>query len=443
MSGGHTTYDSDELGGGVFTLRLKEAAAKAAASKVANGAPKEESPSTKEPVNNEPQMPWTSRLVCAADVVQGSTEWLWLNRIPRGELALLSGLKGAGKTQLLASVAYHMTTGAPWPDEVAQRRREPCDVILVSAEDSREKTLVPRLAAAGAVLERVHILPIIKIDPRSKRPRAFLLSDDLEELEREIDELSKKSRPVGLVGLDPITSTFGSGRVNSNNTTDVRGVLTPVTEFANRKDIAFFGVTHPAKNTQKALDAFIGSQAFVAVARTAFLSAEDESEEGRAVDRRLFSVVANNLGPKLGTLTYHLEQRIVARDERTQKDVTASYVVWGRDIGISANEIVRMSSGQRQSKCERVEEEIVSEVERAKAFLEERLRNGPMDQKEIESWAQAELIKTRTLKRAKLDLGIQSRPRRPKQGELSKDGRARPVYEWFKGPGGNRNDGHQ
>jgi hypothetical protein len=133
----------------------------------------------------------------------------------------------------------------------------------------------------------------------------------------------------------------------------------------------------------------------------------------------------------------------VAKDKRTEKDVTASYVVWGRDIGISANEIVRMSSGQRQSKGERVEEEILSEAERAKAFLEERLRNGPMDQKEIESWAQAEMIKARTLKRAKLDLGIQSRPRRPKQGELSKDGRARPVYEWFKPPGGNRNDGHQ
>jgi putative DNA primase/helicase len=74
-----------------------------------------------------------------------------------------------------------VTTGCDWPD--GYRGVEPGNVIMVTAEDSLDHTVVPRLRAAGADLERVKFLTSIKVDDKE---RSFLLGEDLEELEKAI-----------------------------------------------------------------------------------------------------------------------------------------------------------------------------------------------------------------------------------------------------------------
>ena len=83
------------------------------------------------------------------------TELHWENVIPRNELMLLAGNKGMAKSQITLSDAAITTTGGKWPDGRNGRAR---DVLIISAEDSAEQIIKPRLIAAGANHERCYIL---------------------------------------------------------------------------------------------------------------------------------------------------------------------------------------------------------------------------------------------------------------------------------------------
>ena len=105
-----------------------------------------------------------------------------------------------------------------WPDGASAIA--PMNVIMVTAEDALDQEVVPRLIAAGANLERVHILKCIKAD---NRRRQFLLAEDLDELQRAIKQIGD----VGLITIDPITAYMG-GKMDSHKTTEVRSQLGPL-----------------------------------------------------------------------------------------------------------------------------------------------------------------------------------------------------------------------
>src|SRR5262249_1362017 len=75
-------------------------------------------------------------------------------------------------------------------------------VVILSAEDSSNDTLRPRLEAAGADLARVHALQGTKIEGR---PVTFSLQAHLEMLGDKLVEIGD----VALVDIDPITSYMG------------------------------------------------------------------------------------------------------------------------------------------------------------------------------------------------------------------------------------------
>jgi putative DNA primase/helicase len=114
-------------------------------------------------------------LVCAADIVPRAKEWLWDGHLLRGAQELLTGIPGLGKSQLQCSYVAHITTGKPWPDG-SPGLGTPASVIMVTAEDALDQEVIPRLIAAGANLQKVHILRYIKTD---KKQRQFLISEDL------------------------------------------------------------------------------------------------------------------------------------------------------------------------------------------------------------------------------------------------------------------------
>ena len=211
---------------------------------------------------------------------------------------------------------------------------------MLTCEDSYAKTVIPRLLAAGANLERVHALPIIRIDDKTNR--AFLLTEDLDELER---HLARLPNPL-LTTIDPITGFLGSGKINSNSVTDIRGTLAPLSDLADRRNIAIHTVTHPPKTTTSAMNAFIGSQAFVAASRMAYLTTKEMDEEGKPSGRFLMAMVRSSLGPELPTLAYRLAQLAVAQDHRDGRTIIGSYAIWEAGvIDISANAALAAASG--------------------------------------------------------------------------------------------------
>jgi putative DNA primase/helicase len=87
---------------------------------------------------------------------------------------------------------------------------------MLCAEDDAADTIVPRLAAAGADLTRVYIVPAVERDGGGQR--LFSLEHDLDLLEREIVARGD----VRLVVIDPLSSCLGG-----TGDARVRGVASP------------------------------------------------------------------------------------------------------------------------------------------------------------------------------------------------------------------------
>ena len=83
--------------------------------------------------------------------------------------------------------------------------------------------------------------------------------------------------------IDPVSSYLG--KTDSHKNSEVRDLLEPLSELADRMRVAILSVTHFSKtgshNTTKALHRFIGSIAFTGAARAAFAVIEDAEHEGR------------------------------------------------------------------------------------------------------------------------------------------------------------------
>jgi DNA polymerase I-like protein with 3'-5' exonuclease and polymerase domains len=175
-------------------------------------------------------------LVRASDIVPRAMDWLWYGHILRGSQELLTGIPGGGKSQIHCALVAAVTTGGIWPDGC--NGIPPGNVIMLTAEDCLDQTIVPRLIAAGANRDRVFILKKIRKD---NRERMFLLNEDLEQLEQMI----KKIGDVWLTTMDPITAYMG-GKIDSHRATDVRGQLGPLADLAERTNIACRrSPTHP------------------------------------------------------------------------------------------------------------------------------------------------------------------------------------------------------
>src|SRR5262249_10827086 len=117
-------------------------------------------------------------LVRASEVVARPVRWLWRGRIARGEVTMLAGNPGQGKSHLALAIAATVTTAGEFP--VDHARAERGSVVIFSAEDAADDTIQPRLEAAGADLERCHIL--------HESEGGFSLANDLPRLENALAE---------------------------------------------------------------------------------------------------------------------------------------------------------------------------------------------------------------------------------------------------------------
>jgi AAA domain-containing protein len=220
-----------------------------------------------------------------------------------------------------------VTTGGEWP---CGEGRSPVagNVIILSAEDGAADTIIPRLMAAGADLSRVTVVSAIS-SADGKDRAAFNLQRDLALLEQKITEIGD----VVLVVVDPVSSYLG--KTDSHKNSEVRGVLEPLSDMADRTRVAILTITHFSKtgagHTTKALHRFIGSIAFTGAPRTAFAVIRDADSEGHF----FFLHVKNNLAPPPQGLAFRLGQILVI----TEPEIAGSYVCWdSAPVDISASQ---------------------------------------------------------------------------------------------------------
>jgi putative DNA primase/helicase len=321
----------------------------------------------------------------AADIPAELVQWLWPGRLAIGKHTCVAGEPGTGKSQISVAIAATLTTGGEWP--CGEGRAPLGSVIILSAEDGAADTIVPRLIAAGADLTRVHIVSSVsEIDGKGRR--AFNLQTDITLLERKISEIGD----VVLVIVDPVSSYMG--KTDSHKNSEVRGVLEPLSDMADRTRTAILTITHFSKagaaSSTKALHRFIGSIAFTGAPRAAFAVIDDAENEGR----KLFLHAKNNLAAPPQGLAFRLEQTIVA------DNIVASRVAWdGEPVIITANQALAAEAAGDDSRTARGD---------AEEFLRELLASGPVPQKEVKDAAEGAGLAWATVRRAKERLGVEA-----------------------------------
>lgn len=317
-------------------------------------------------------------------------KWLWPDRFAIGKLGIIAGLPDEGKGQTLAYIAAQVTNGGEWP--MSEGRSPQGSVVIFSDEDDPNDTLVPRFAAGGADLERIHIIKMVQ---DNKNSRMFSLVSDLDALRRKIIEIDD----VRLVLIDPISAYLGVGKVDSFRGTDVRAVLTPLTTLAIETKVAVIGVMHFNKKTDvtNALLRISDSLAFGAVARHVYGVIDDAENE-----RKLFVRAKNNVAAKMKnkTLGYRFGAREVAKDDETGEPIIAPHILWDPEyVDVTAVEAMQAAS---EAKSPAAKDE-------AMKFLSETLAKGPVLKTEIQEAAEANGVSERTLFRAKRDLKVVAR----------------------------------
>ncbi|MGO8870932.1 MAG: AAA family ATPase [Acidimicrobiales bacterium] len=220
-------------------------------------------------------------LVPASSIKIKPVHWLWKDRIPLGELTLLAGREGIGKSIIAYTLAAWITRGTM----KGRYFGEPRSVVVAATEDSWEHTIVPRLMAAGADLDRVFRIDVVTEDGIAG---LLTLPSDIADLHDAV-----RRSDAALVLLDPLISRL-SAHLDSHKDAEVRVALEPLTAFAKRAGVSVLGIIHVNKsNSSDALNVIMGSRAFGAVAR-AVLMAVKNPEDGTY----LFGLAKNNLGSK-------------------------------------------------------------------------------------------------------------------------------------------------
>ena len=230
--------------------------------------------------------------ITAAQITPKAVDWLIPGWLAAGNLTLLAGQAGMGKTTLALGLAAAVSRGGKWGNGLPVESGE---VVMWCGEDDLEHTIAPNLIASKADLNRIHFPAAVKT---ASGPREFNPETDMPGIAARMEQLDNPK----LLVIDPVLSLVSSVKDNYK-ATEIRKALQPVQKLATERGIAVVGLTHFLKrhNSQGSdtQDQVIGSQAWVAVARMVW--AVGKTEAGKALFR-----VKSNLGMTEGGFTYQI-----------------------------------------------------------------------------------------------------------------------------------------
>lgn len=196
-------------------------------------------------------------------------EWIWENRITLGELTLICGAGGIGKSALVQDWMARVTTGRDWPDGChCQQGR----VLFFTSEESVKRKVIPHFKEWGGDVRYVESIVGTKI---TKNRVGYFTLADCYELEKYAKRHFGTPHPLRMLVLDPITGAMGD--TDANSMTKVRAVIQPLTDLAEKYQFAVIALCHPNKNAGNpkngrvpVVDLIAGSQAFGNTSRAAW-----------------------------------------------------------------------------------------------------------------------------------------------------------------------------
>lgn len=330
-------------------------------------------------------------LIAASSITPEPISWLWPGWLARGKLHIEAGPPSTGKTTLALAKAATVTRGGTWPDGTRAPRGW---VVMWSGEDDVKDTLVPRMIAAKADLNRVRFVGAVNDETGT---RAFDPGHDVPRLAKAISRLPE---PPALLIVDPIVSAVTG---DSHKNAETRRALAPLVDLARQYNCAVIGITHFTKGTagREPLERVTGSLAFGAVARIVMATVRrpDDHPDGPA---RLLVRAKSNIGPDGGGFHYQIEET----ELDTHPGLFATRATWGDAIEGTARSLLCAAEADLTADADAAPD--APARTQAENWLRDYLAKGPLSSAQVVREAAREGVSERTLHRARRALGVES-----------------------------------
>lgn len=324
-------------------------------------------------VGPEPAAPAGPRARRASEMVSARRkEWLAEGRIPKGQLTLLVGAEGIGKSAWWVWLVAKLTTGTPAP-EFGITGTTPREVVLIITEDPWATDVLPRLIAAGADLERVRV-----VSEDADGEGSPTLPTNLDRIPEDAD----------LVIVDAWSDTLPAN-LSVKDSQQARRALHPLKEWCASTDTSMLLVTHTNRlSTGSTRDAYGSTGELRKAARSTLLAQREADTE----DVLTVGTDKSN-GARVGVASRFQTFGVVHDDIET---------VAVRFVGQSD------SSAAQQFQAAHDIDSDQGESKDCTKWLREFLTtgNGSAEAKVVQAAARAEMYSTRALGRAKANLSI-------------------------------------
>lgn len=261
------------------------------------------------------------KLTTANNIRTERKQFLVHGWIPLGTTTLMAGQGGEGKSTVTLGAAAKTTMGTLNGDLHGQA----ADVLIISPEDDPGSITVPRLKAAQADLNRVHIVSVTE-------DLGAMVTESVVELPTDIYRLEQAVTATGakLIVIDPAVVTVGG---NSDKVQDVRHAIGPLDALAQRHNIAVVLVAHFNKGAGNVNNKISGSHAWRDVSRSVIAFAHDPEN-----DVRVMEVVKSNYAEVGKKLEYRLDSVDIETSSGETTAVGRAVIVGETDT--SVNQII-------------------------------------------------------------------------------------------------------
>lgn len=307
-------------------------------------------------------------LVSLSDVEEKEAEWLVWEYMPKGQIGVLAGDGGAGKTTIWCGLAAAVSNGikvffeAENPNENPFVDRGPQKVIFFSSEDSLEYTLKARLRKAGANLNNIYSVSL-----KDERFSQIKFNSPI------LKDLIKEVKPA-LVIFDPIQA-FIPPDIQMGQRNAMRNCLNPLIGLGEEYGTTFLIIVHTNKRQGVYGRNRIADSADVwDIARSVLITGVTKDNV------RYISQEKSNYGEPGKTALYTIEDGIAVFKEYCDRH-DADFV--------RERDLLSYQAPQRQN---------------AETFIMDFLKNGKKPTAELDEAAKAAGITVSTLRRAKEEL---------------------------------------
>lgn len=335
------------------------------------GADKRHSKSDEEESHDEKERNHFLKFERLSDVKEEEIDFLWRPYLARGEVTILEGDPGLGKSYLAQMVAGSIVEGRRIKSPYKAQPKAKGGVVYFDMENSAGSVTKPRLTQNGYHnLENYHVV---------QQPFSI---DDEEAMDYVYEQL-EEIRP-SLVVFDTLNTYIG--RADTHKASEVAQAFGQFAKIAKDFNCSVLVLRHLTKGSGSAMYRGQGSITFAGLARVVIAVGVDPDD----TETRVMAVVKMNFAKAPQGLSFRIEERPKGESE----------FIWGDFVNLSAQEVMDAAAAARE------EGKQGTHVQDAMEFLEATITGAAIETEKLYRMAEKRSISKKMLDRASTKLGV-------------------------------------